>query len=459
MAIINHDFGRILELTDPHGYQQITRMAIHNDMFLALLAPLYFINNTPSTLVVVQTIVLALGAVALYKIVRFIFKDVPLLAIVFAIAYLLYTPMERANIFDFHAVTFATTFLLFMFYFWLTKKYKLSALFFVLALLTKEEIPFITSFFALYALVQGHKEKGLNIFQHPKDFVKDLWYALVHSVRKDKKNSGFAISILVVSFAWFILSMFYIIPLFRNGQEHFALEYYSDYEGGQDFLRHFAHIDTLRYFYFLMGPLGFLSLLDPLSLAISAPEFGINLFSSNNNMRNIIYQYTSALQPWIFIAAVYGTKKTIEFISRKTKISSGKLVLAVGAYILICSVGFSYFKGPLPYSREKDVAAFNPQNTSYKDVAMWAAQLNNDDTKVATTGHVNPYFASRRYIYTLPYYDKADYVVVQKSEVVSGWQSDLDKPAYEKLTHDSLYIQIYNKNDIEVYKKVIQLHL
>ena len=43
-ALQTGDFSRILELTDPHGSGlQIKRMAIHNDMLLGLLAPLYFI--------------------------------------------------------------------------------------------------------------------------------------------------------------------------------------------------------------------------------------------------------------------------------------------------------------------------------------------------------------------------------------------------------------------------------
>ena len=61
------DISRFLELTNPYGSDQIKRMAIHNDILLAFLAPFYFIYSGPETLLVIQTIILALGAFAVLK--------------------------------------------------------------------------------------------------------------------------------------------------------------------------------------------------------------------------------------------------------------------------------------------------------------------------------------------------------------------------------------------------------
>lgn len=61
-AIAEKDISKILELTNPFNSLQIKRMAIHNDFLLALLSPFYFIYAGPQTLLVIQTIVLALGA-------------------------------------------------------------------------------------------------------------------------------------------------------------------------------------------------------------------------------------------------------------------------------------------------------------------------------------------------------------------------------------------------------------
>ena len=101
MSLREADASRMLELTDPHGSgRQIKRMAIHNDVILGLLAPLYFIYEGPETLLIFQILVTASGAYALYKIAQKRQLDrhskgiwlwfIPLL-------YLLYPPLERSE--------------------------------------------------------------------------------------------------------------------------------------------------------------------------------------------------------------------------------------------------------------------------------------------------------------------------------------------------------------------------
>ena len=157
------DWSKFLELTNPTGAEQIKRMAIHNDPLLALLAPLYFIYPGLDTLLVVQSIVLALGALAIFKIANFIFQKnryAQFLSLIFALSYLLYPPLQLANIFEFHAVTLATTLLLFMFYFWLVKKYWFSFIFFGLSLLAKEQVVLTTMMFGLYGLWVSFRHSG-----------------------------------------------------------------------------------------------------------------------------------------------------------------------------------------------------------------------------------------------------------------------------------------------------------
>src|SRR3989338_10562579 len=152
ISIKTGDWSRFLELTNPLGSNQIKRMAIHNDILLALLAPFYFLHSGPETLLVIQAAIIALGAIAIFKIANIIFqknKYSILLSLIFSLAYLLYPPLERANIFDFHAVVLSTTFLLFMFYFLLIKKYWLSFVFFTLSLLSKEQIALTTMMFGV----------------------------------------------------------------------------------------------------------------------------------------------------------------------------------------------------------------------------------------------------------------------------------------------------------------------
>ncbi len=65
-ALQTGDFGRFLEHTDPTGPTQLIRSAVHNDIILALFAPLYFLYPSPEVLLVTQSVVLGLGALAVY---------------------------------------------------------------------------------------------------------------------------------------------------------------------------------------------------------------------------------------------------------------------------------------------------------------------------------------------------------------------------------------------------------
>ncbi|MBI4973210.1 DUF2079 domain-containing protein [Candidatus Roizmanbacteria bacterium] len=430
-AIKRHDMSRFLELTNPFGPEQIKRMAIHNDILLAFMAPFYFIYSGPETLLVIQTVVLALGAWAVFLIAKQVFekeKKRNLMGLIFVTAYLLYPPMQRANIFEFHAVTLATTTLLFMFYFWLIKKYKWSFLFFILSIIAKEQVALTTLFFGLFTLFES-------------------W--------KSNKIFRFSLLIIITSIIWFAASMLIIIPYFR-GSNHFALNYYADF--GDSPMRiilgildkpwsigkYIFNLDTLRYFFLLLGPTAFLSLLSPLHLFIALPEFGINLLSNNWNMRNIVFHYTSVIQPFVFIAAIYGTKK---FSQRR--------LIIVGIIILIFSLLFSYFIGPLPYSRAREVHPFLYPQKERTDTAFWQNLLKNKKLKVSATGQLAPFFSSRRFFYVFSKnYNLADYVVLSLNEIYNYPDKDTLIPVYEKLQKDKRYRFIYKNENMEVYKKL-----
>lgn len=426
LGIKQNDYSRILEMTDTVGAEQVKRMAVHNDIILAFLATFYFIYAGPETLLVIQTIILALGALAIFGIAKHVLskhKQVNTLSFIFAIAYLFYTPMQRANIFDFHAVTLATSFLLFMVYFWLKKKNWLSILFFILSILTKEQVGFTTFMFGLYVFLDTYKSSPKK-----NQFKLDTRYI-------------FPIIVCVASFFWVSVSLIGIIPFFR-GKNHFALEYYED----RGLLKNIASLDTFRYLFFLLGPLGFMSFFSLVQLLIASPEFAVNLLSSNGNMHNIIYHYTSVIQPFVFLSSIYGVKKILD-----KKMVNAKYVILL---IFTSFVLFSYFKGPLPFTREQEVHPFKYPQVSAKDIMYWANILKDDRLKISATGQVAPFFSSRRYLYLFSdRYKLADYIVIRREEIYNYPEKDILIPIYLKLQNDNQFEKIHNRNDLEVYKR------
>ncbi|MFH0772962.1 MAG: DUF2079 domain-containing protein [bacterium] len=440
-ALRTGDFSRFLELTNPHGYDQVKRMAIHNDILLAFLAPFYFIYNGPETLLIIQSLMLGLGAFAVYGISKIVFqtqKRKELFGLIFSLSYLLFPPMERANIFEFHAVTLATCLLLYMFYFFLKKKYLFSGFCFIASIFSKEEVALTTAFFGLYILFTTLTKKKIHIDEK-------------------RKNQIFGLIILIISISWFFLSMLIIIPIFRK-EMSFALTYYSDFgdspvqvlfgiiKNPSSVIKYIWNIDTATYLLFMFGPVGFMSLFAPLQLLITIPEFAINLLSNNWNMRNIFYHYSSVITPFIYISAIYGFNTIVN--------SKKKITAVMPAFVIVCTLLFSYFKSPLPYSREPEVHPFLWPQKEMADAHLWKTILSDKKLKIMATGQIAPLFSSRRYVYLFsPRYDLADYVVLSLNEIYNYPEKDKLIPVYTKLVKDMQYTRIYKNENVEVFRK------
>lgn len=450
MSLKTGDLSRFLELTNPHGFDQVKRMSVHNDIFLALLAPFYFIFSGPETLLVLQSVASASGAIALFFIGKKIFAgmyNARLVSFFISFAYLFYPPLQRANQFDFHAVVFATPLLLFMFYFYLIKNYWISGLLALLALLTKEQVGLTVGFFGIYIIVQSLKSKVESRELASKKSLLNL--------------SIFGISLLVIGFGWFALSMTVIIPYFRQGV-HFALSYFGDFgdspagvlaglvRNPQVLMSTIFRKDTFEYLVSMLGPVSFLSLFSPLHLLIASPEFGINLLSKSGAMRNIYFHYTAVITPFIFISALYGFKFLLN-LSHKMKVYTWLFV----SLLTVCTLYFSLTISPLPYSKMSELKPFISPKQERIDAYIWQKKLSDDGLKVMTTGGLAPLFSSRRYFY---YYSEkyflADYIVLSIDEAYNSYGSSHGEEVYLQIIADKRFISIYDSGSFEVYKKL-----
>ena len=128
----------------------VTRLAMHVEPILLLLAPFYRLWPTPEALLVFQAVVVALGALPLFALARHQQLG-DWLGLVFAVAFLLNPTVQAANWLEFHPVTLAPTFLMAAFYFLVTGRTGWFALFAALAAGCKEEIGLLVFMLGLYA--------------------------------------------------------------------------------------------------------------------------------------------------------------------------------------------------------------------------------------------------------------------------------------------------------------------
>jgi len=367
-AIQAFDFSRMLTLTDPHGSgMQIYRMAIHADYAMAAIAPFYFINSGPETLLFVQTAVLASGAIAIYFIVKNVLfeklseKSLNVALVVSPILYLANFAVQRTNYYEFHAVTLATAAILWMYAAYVYKKYFVAFLLGVFAMLTKEQVGFSMSVFLFVEFVletnlvyRIWKNRSLAFFVKNKSFFT--------------KKAIILLTLSMLSFVYVLITVFYVMPYFRQGNDHFALSYFTKSESksivdtiGLYFGRLFS-LGALKYISMLLGAVFFVPIFSIYLLPV-VPEVLMNLISESSNMRNFYYQYTALITPWIFIACIY----SVGTIIKKFKINFYFLIIV----LILSTIYLSYLESPLFYSKRGGSLFPLSQAKEQMDIHMW----------------------------------------------------------------------------------------
>ena len=299
------------------------RWATHVEPILFLIVPLYKLWPDPRTLLWLQVAGLTLAALPLYALgIRRLHSEWTALAVV--VAYYLLAATEAVTLFDFLAVTFAPLFLLSAFYFldralaargkslWVWPEenlqradslsdkwsYALAALFFLLALSTKEDISLYVFMIGLYLLVL--RRRG--------------WEGAI---------------LMGVSLGWFIVASQLIIPNFRTGRgQSIYLAWFetlgdtplevvlSPIIAPDRVLALIFRPDILPPLGMLTIPLVLLPLLGFPFLLMAAPGFAFLFLSQNPTLRQLeTWHYAAPMLPFIMLATIDGMARAVWIIS------------------------------------------------------------------------------------------------------------------------------------------------
>lgn len=420
-TVWNTSNGRIFMFTNPDGTEIVSRLAFHADFILVLFAPLYALWPHPYSLLFIQTLFVAAGSIFIYLIALRVLRNKNL-SLIFALSYLLNPALQRGNIYDFHAVTLVTFFLLGAFYFMIKKNYKLLILFLFFAAMTKEQIWLITALF------------GLTVF---------IFYK--------KRLLGFFIT--TISILMFYLLIWHAIPQAGNGV-HFALSYYGEFGDSpasiitntiinpQKTIQLILEPGRLDYLRQIFSPVGYLSFLAPWYLIFAGPDLAINLLSGNEQLHQIYYQYVAAINPFIFISAIYA----IKYITRLTGLRAGFFI----AYLLFFAIYGAYNYGPLPGSRSPNLDMFTRPHPDKKTIDQIISQIP-QTASVAASNNIGSHLAHRELLFTIPLgVEEADYVIF----LLTGGESDnRELEIIKKLEKDKRYEKIRDINNFLVFKK------
>jgi uncharacterized membrane protein len=369
-AVWSTAHGRPLDVTELDG-DQINRLGAHVDPLLAAFAPLWWVWPSPTMLLVVQAILIALGALPVFWLARKHLRSRWMPAL-FALAYLLYAPVQWLALDEFHAVALACPFLLYAIWY-LDEERLLAALPFLgLAAMTKEELPLVVA--------------GLGV-----------WYALARGHRL----AGAGIAVAGTALTAFYLTV--VMPHYRGGD---APAFYDRYDavGGSPggivktlftdpvvLLQAVTEGRDLTYLLQLTLPLAGLFLAAPLLLIPALPELAANLLSETATQTSIEFHYTAPIIPFLVAGTVLGAARVPHLAPVALAAS------LVGAVVL----------GPL-WAGE-----LVPDRMSAHDrVAARAVGLVPPSAQVSSTNGLGAHLSERRRVFSFPVIRDSEWIAV-----------------------------------------------
>jgi uncharacterized membrane protein len=382
--------GHPLAVTDLRG-EQVSRLGAHVDPILVLLAPVWWVWPSPSMLLVVQAIAIALGALPVFWLAaKHLGSERAALGIV--LAYLLYPALQWMTLSEFHPVALATPLLLYAFWYLDEGRLVPFAAFALLAALTKEHVALVVA--------------GLGI-----------WYALA----RHRPMPGAAIAAL--GFAWTALAILVVVPHFNDGGSSFYGRY-SEVGGSPEGILDTAVDDpgrllaqvfgerSLGFVARLLAPLALLPLAAPLVLAAAAPEVGINVLSAAPTQTSIHYHYAAATIPPLVAATVFGAAR----LTRRRPHWRERLApVAVGAALVS-----NYGLGAIPVWREvpggEKLGARSTDVSDHDRIAARALRVIPGSAVVSATNSLGAHLSARRRVLSFPFVQDAEWVAIDVTQ-------------------------------------------
>jgi len=379
--------GRILRYTNWPG--ATIRFGNHFEPILLLVSLFYLLHSGPETLLVLQSVILALGAWPIYRLAgRRLEND--WMGVLFALVYLLFPGLEAANVFDFHAIALSSTFLAWAFWSLEERRYRRFVVWGLLAMACKEEVPLIVAMMGLWLLVQGQRRLGAVTF--------------------------------VAGVTWTALALLVIIPSLNTLDVSPHLGRYA-HLGTNPLemltnlvIRPGLYVSTLteplkvKYLVRLFFPTGYLALLAPHVLLLAAPSLAVNMLSSRPHMIALDkFHYTAPIAPFVIIASAYGLALVVRGMGRVFRHVGRRFLLVIlGGYVLLLTLVYhrSYGSTPLAY----DFAW--PQVGEHQRIGHRLIEQIPADAAVSAQNHLNPHLTQRDQVYIFPRIEDAEYVLV-----------------------------------------------
>ena len=409
--------------------------AIHFQPILLPLGLVYLAWDDAKALLLIQSLVLAGGAVPLYWLARQQLNSWA--GLVFAAVYLLFPALQGANLFEFHPVTLAAGFLPFAYWYLKQGNFGRFLLFGLLAAACQEDVFLIVGMLGFYLFATQQDRRGLIVG--------------------------------IGGLASFLFLTMVFIPHFSDGETHFGLHRYQalgnsipevlktlftrplfvwNYIGSEP--------DKARYLTHLLAPVAYLSLLDPLTLLIASPTIAINLLSSLPTTYALDrFHYSAMIVPFVVASAINGTAFLVNFGQQRRGFSKSFLCAIFMAMILMTTLAYHLKFGHTPLSLGFQWPAAEARHRA----AHQMLQLVPPRAVVSAQTALSTHLTHRPNIYLFPQltsdqYGPAEYIVL---DLIGNVHPILDPVVYNQqiadLKEGSSYTIVFDQENYLLLKR------
>ncbi|CAI1493913.1 conserved membrane protein of unknown function [Thermococcus nautili] len=415
-----------------------SHFGVHNSPILLLLVPIYRGLPYAETLLLLQTIILGLGALAIFKFARLLVGDRE--AFYISLIYLANPLIHGINRFDFHPVSLVVPLIFLIPYYYEQNEYLKMILVSLLVLTAKEDSGLILISLGGFFIV---KKYGLRRALNP------VW------LLKNHKDIFVEISLVFLGLIWILLSLFIVIPHYNGGMYPYIdpsrVQRYS--MSISDF-----HVDyVLVFFSITIISLAFIPLLNLSYFMTSLPLWlELILPSKTVYMVRVGYQYPYMLVPFLIIITVYAVQSRTK--NNLLRILNKDInIKALLGFAVISMVLFS----PAMHVVESKYIAGVPVYTLGGVYTKWSSYfwvLNNvtltistSSCSIATQNSIFPHIANRYNVYCLRTFFNASYLpnnsIVLLASSLPDYQFTIKSLQNSTLTANKTYF-ILNVNDI-----------
>lgn len=343
---------------------------VHFNLLMYLILPVYAAFPFPQTLLILQTIFVALGAVPIYLVARFVIRN-ERIGLFMALAYLINPAIINLNFYDFHLEAFLPFFLGMFFYSYLVANWRGFSAFLVLSLITIDFASVLVLAISVAHLLRTITRSGGS------------WRHLRFEI------DGLRARVLLLTVGISLVTLYLMLYLtvhFSGNNVSVAGSlsgFVSSFGGTQAFLL------KSEFWMLCLIPLMFLPVLVPSQLAMVAPWFVVTVLAAQYaTSYSFGYQLAGAfVVPYLILASIFAVDKL-----RKRRIDLRVL--------FACIIVFSLVISPLdPLAQYKlpgiDYQQGLPSVTPHDNILDAAISLIPANASVLTQNNLFPQVSSR----------------------------------------------------------------